>query len=143
MKDDRVDVLGGAYLGGGSLRPHQLAGRVQELTTGAVARLDQAMRTLERRMLRFRVGRRMRAVVGILGRIKSGVQIDQDDRGISRCLGGGKCGDFAIQVRHDRIVHLCAGADQGHGFGSGGGKRENFGPSAAVAGAHFVLDCSL
>ena len=40
-----VDVLGGAYLGGGSLRPQQLAGRVEELTPGAVARLDKGMRT--------------------------------------------------------------------------------------------------
>jgi len=40
-----VDVLGSAYLGGGSLRPQQLAGRVEELTPGAVPRLDKGMRT--------------------------------------------------------------------------------------------------
>ena len=40
-----VDVLGAAYLGGGSTRPYQLAGRVDELTPGAVARLDKGMRT--------------------------------------------------------------------------------------------------
>ena len=40
-----VEVLGAAYLGGAPLRPHQLAGRVEERTPGAVARLDQGLRT--------------------------------------------------------------------------------------------------
>ena len=40
-----VDVLGGLYLGGGSVRPYQLAGRVEELTSDATARLDRSMRT--------------------------------------------------------------------------------------------------
>ena len=40
-----VDVLGGLYLGGGSLHPYELAGRVDELVPGAAARLDRSMRT--------------------------------------------------------------------------------------------------
>jgi predicted acetyltransferase len=41
-----ADVLGGAYLGGGSsLHAQALAGRIDEHTTGAIAALDRAMRT--------------------------------------------------------------------------------------------------
>lgn len=40
-----VDVLGALYLGGASLRPYVLAGRVEEHTTGSVGALDRGMRT--------------------------------------------------------------------------------------------------
>lgn len=40
-----VDVLGAAYLGGAPLRPYVIAGRIQELSPGAVAALDRGLRT--------------------------------------------------------------------------------------------------
>lgn len=40
-----VDVLGAAYLGGSPLGPYAVAGRIDELTPGAVAALDRGMRT--------------------------------------------------------------------------------------------------
>jgi predicted acetyltransferase len=40
-----IDVLGGAYLGGVSVLPYALAGRIEEHTPGALAALDHAMRT--------------------------------------------------------------------------------------------------
>lgn len=40
-----VDVLAAAYLGGSSLAPYVTAGRVTELTPGAVAALDRSLRT--------------------------------------------------------------------------------------------------
>jgi predicted acetyltransferase len=40
-----VDVLGAAYLGGAPLAPYVAAGRVRELTPGAVAALDRGLRT--------------------------------------------------------------------------------------------------
>ena len=39
-----VDVLGAAYLGGTALGPYVTAGRIEELTPGAVAALDRGMR---------------------------------------------------------------------------------------------------
>jgi predicted acetyltransferase len=38
-----VDVLGAAYLGGSSLMPYVMAGRVDEIAPGSVATLDRAM----------------------------------------------------------------------------------------------------
>ncbi len=41
-----IDVLGGAYLGAGSpLRGYELAGRIVEHSSGALAALERAMRT--------------------------------------------------------------------------------------------------
>ena len=40
-----VDVLGAAYLGGASLRPYVIAGRIDERTPGSVAHLDRGLRT--------------------------------------------------------------------------------------------------
>jgi predicted acetyltransferase len=40
-----VEVLGAAYLGGSPLHPYVTAGRIEELTPGAVAMLDRGMRT--------------------------------------------------------------------------------------------------
>jgi predicted acetyltransferase len=40
-----VEVLGAAYLGGSPLHPYVAAGRIEELTPGAVAALDRGMRT--------------------------------------------------------------------------------------------------
>ena len=40
-----IDVLGAAYLGGAPLTPYVIAGRVDERSPGAVARLDRGMRT--------------------------------------------------------------------------------------------------
>jgi predicted acetyltransferase len=39
-----VDVVGAMYLGGSPVAPYVTAGRVTELTTGALARLDRSMR---------------------------------------------------------------------------------------------------
>jgi predicted acetyltransferase len=40
-----IDVLGAAYLGGASLAPYVMAGRIEEFTPGSVAALDRGMRT--------------------------------------------------------------------------------------------------
>src|SRR5437660_648754 len=40
-----VDILGAAYLGGSPLSPYVLAGRIDELTPGSVARLERGLRT--------------------------------------------------------------------------------------------------
>ena len=40
-----VDVLGAAYLGGAPLAPYAVAGRIDELTPGSVARLERGLRT--------------------------------------------------------------------------------------------------
>ena len=41
-----IDVLGGAYLGGGSpLRDYALGGRIDEHSPGALAALERALRT--------------------------------------------------------------------------------------------------
>jgi predicted acetyltransferase len=40
-----VDVLGAAYLGGSPLRPHVIAGLIDEFTPGAIAALDRSLRT--------------------------------------------------------------------------------------------------
>jgi len=40
-----VEVLGAAYLGGSPLHPYAVAGRIDELTPGAVIALDRGMRT--------------------------------------------------------------------------------------------------
>lgn len=40
-----VEVLGATYLGGAPLHPYVVAGRVDEVTAGAVATLDRGLRT--------------------------------------------------------------------------------------------------